>query len=108
MCNDICTIGIACEASETDECAAVAHRHCYDIYKRAHSKCPVCEGDWTRQKAIRFFGEEFAPDGFDDSRRRRRREEEEEDSDMEQPPPTLQPPTQVKRGKLVKRSQMTQ
>lgn len=85
----------------------MVHRHCYNIHKRGSNRCPACESDWSTPGAVTRFGEDCVTEGFDDHRKRKRREEEDEDEDEEEiaePPPDTPP----KRGKLIKKSQLTQ
>jgi hypothetical protein len=112
-------LGVACDNDDTN-CGAVLHKHCYEFYKRTSNKCsnPKCHADWTAPGAFREIGESSVPDHFDDTRKRKvsRRytdaEEEEEDELMEgmdEPDGASSPPTQkAKKGKLVKKSQLTQ
>ncbi|KAG8809357.1 hypothetical protein FRC17_003482 [Serendipita sp. 399] len=124
QCMELCTLGVACNnVLEESACPVYLHRHCHDILRRGNPrlKCPRCEADWTKKGALRDIGEDSVPDNFDDMRRRKTRksvqfdvddveaeeaetEEEEEESDR---PPSPKPAKKGK-GKLVRKSQLTQ
>jgi hypothetical protein len=99
------------------DCQAILHRHCYNMLRRtANPQCPACEADWSRGGDVRKFGEDSVPNGFDDFRKRRRKSEyedeegviEDEAESVQASPAPSPGPQSKKRGKLVKKAQMTQ
>lgn len=115
QCTELCTLGVACENQEV-VCQAVLHRHCYNLLRRqANPKCPACEADWARGDPVRKFGEDSVPYGFDDLKKRRRKSEYEDDDGVVEEEvesvkasPSPEPAPTRKKGKLVKKSQLTQ